>query len=90
MFKTDPDTSDYTDNQRAVARVIELAGSQMKLAALLKINQRAISWWLQRQKRIPANKVPLLEKALQYQISRHEMRPDIFDVDGLVYCDLYD
>ena len=84
------DTSHYTNNQRAVARVIAMAGSQMKLAKLLGINQRAISWWLQRQKQIPAIKVPLIEKALQHQISRHEMRPDVFDENGLVYCDLYD
>lgn len=68
-------------------RAIELAGSQKKLAKIClpvnpKIDQSHISKWLNRDKKIPAEYVLIIEKALKGQVTRHELRPDIYPEEG--------
>lgn len=48
----------------------------MIFAAGGEITQGAISQWL--NKRVPAEKVLLLEKATGGQVSRYDVRPDIY------------
>ena len=55
-------------------------GSQAKLAAICGVKPMAVSQWKLRG-RIPADKVLLVEKATGGQVTRHEMRPDLYPVE---------
>lgn len=76
--------------QESVKRAIQMAGSQDKLAAMMGVDQKAISNWLRREKRFPPRRAVQVARLFPDQITKHEMRPDIFDEDGNVYCDLFD
>jgi len=66
------------DYSEIVKRAIELAGGQLKLANLVNVKQCTVSAWLLRNKKIPAQHVLAIEKALNYKITRHELRPDLY------------
>jgi DNA-binding transcriptional regulator YdaS (Cro superfamily) len=63
----------------ALRKAIKLAGSQTKLAKAVGVEQTAVSNWLNRNKRVPAERVLLIEAATG--VSRHELRPDIYPRD---------
>jgi DNA-binding transcriptional regulator YdaS (Cro superfamily) len=67
----------------AVRKAVDLAGGPSKLARLLGngFSQSQISNWLYRNKRVPSNHVILVEKALKGQITRYELRPDLYPTD---------
>lgn len=50
--------------------------TQAELADDLKVTQGAISQWL--SSRIPAERVLQIEKATNFAVKRHEMRPDLY------------
>lgn len=54
-----------------------LAGGTKKLADIIGIRSQTISGWEQ----IPAKHVMKIEIALERQITRYQMRPDVFVVD---------
>jgi DNA-binding transcriptional regulator YdaS (Cro superfamily) len=58
-----------------VERAIEALGGTMKAAEILGIPPNRISMWKNR-KQVPVGKVLAVEAATN--ISRHELRPDIF------------
>ena len=67
----------------ALIRAIEVAGSQKELADRissvdLPIGQSGISNWIQRLKRVPAERVLAVEQAVDGKVSRYELRPDIY------------
>lgn len=57
-------------------KAIEQAGSQQALAALLGVRQSHVSNWLNRDKRVPVERVLAIESATG--VPRHELRPDIY------------
>ncbi len=57
-----------------VERVIEAAGGGVQLARHLGITRQAFYRWRQ----IPASRVIPIEAAIGGQITRYEMRPDIY------------
>jgi DNA-binding transcriptional regulator YdaS (Cro superfamily) len=59
-------------------RAIHAAGSGKALAALLGVTPMAVSYWKTRG--VPARQALPIEKATG--ISRHELRPDLYPVDG--------
>lgn len=60
-------------------KAIELAGNQTALGALIGRDQTTISTWLvNKDGRVPASAAKDIEKALNGQITRAELRPDIF------------
>lgn len=66
-------------NKEALSRAIELAGGQKPLADLVGTTQSQIWYWLSRSKRgVPGEFAPKIEDATKGQVTRHDLRPDIF------------
>jgi DNA-binding transcriptional regulator YdaS (Cro superfamily) len=59
-------------------KAINLAGSQSALASLIDKRQSNISTWLHRDNRVPAEAVIPIAAALDYQVTPHELRPDLY------------
>lgn len=65
---------------------IKILGGQSALAAKVGVKQAHVWNWLNRQGRqVPASKALAVAKATRWQISPHELRPDIYPnpTDGL-------
>lgn len=60
----------------ALRRAIKAAGGQCALASKIGIRQNAISNWLRRRKKVPAERVLMVERFTG--VSRHDLRPDIY------------
>lgn len=63
----------------ALQDAISRAGGQVALAQRLGIGQGAISNWIHKTKRVPAERVLAIEEATG--VSRHELRPDLYPRD---------
>lgn len=59
-------------------KAIDLAGSQSELARLLSVNQANVWNWLNRDKNVPSEFVLPIAKALNFKVTPHELRPDIY------------
>lgn len=57
-------------------KAIEIAGNQTALAKTLGVHQTTVSSWLNRNRKIPAEYVLVIEKSVG--VSRHDLRPDIY------------
>lgn len=69
-----------TPQELPLERAIRLAGSQEKLGEKIGRSQKIVSHWLVRCRgQVPPVMAVLIEKALNGQVTRHELRPDIFD-----------
>lgn len=55
-------------------------GSQAELARQLGIGVAAVTHW-KRRGRIPADRVLAIERITGGQVSRHEMRPDLYPIE---------
>lgn len=64
----------------ALKVAVEQMGGQSATARLLKVSQAAVWKWLDEGKMLPAEHVLTLEAATQ--ISRHDLRPDIYPREG--------
>lgn len=61
----------------ALERATEIAGSQAKLGAIAGgVTQPAVSGWIRKKRRLPAEHVLPVEAATG--VSRHDLRPDIY------------
>jgi DNA-binding transcriptional regulator YdaS (Cro superfamily) len=60
----------------ALQKAIIALGSQAALAEKLGVGQTAISNWINKTKRVPAERVLALEAISG--ISRHDLRPDLY------------
>lgn len=60
-----------------LARAIEIFGSQQALADALAIRSPSISGWRQAG-RVPAERCAAIEKLTNGQVTRHDLRPDVF------------
>jgi len=58
----------------ALPKAVEAAGGTSALARQLGISPQAISQWT----RVPAERVLDVERATGGQVTRHELRPDIY------------
>lgn len=61
-----------------VRKAVDIVGSQSKLARLIGVKQQHIWNWMNRDKQVPARYAPLIEEATFHDITRYELRPDIF------------
>ena len=59
---------------QALRKAISLAGGPAALGQVLGIKSQAISQW----QRCPAERVIAVEKATGGEVSRHELRPDLY------------
>lgn len=76
-----PSNYDHAVTRAAIQRAIAIVGSQHRLAVAIGVKQQHISNWLLRDKRLPAEHVLPIEHATGGQVSRHELRPDIYPRD---------
>jgi DNA-binding transcriptional regulator YdaS (Cro superfamily) len=65
-------------NLSALARAIEIAGGQTALARAIECKQAHVWNWLNRDKCVPAEKCRAIEAATNGQVTRYELRPDVF------------
>jgi DNA-binding transcriptional regulator YdaS (Cro superfamily) len=70
-------------NTNPFLEIVRLVGSEAELARRISaelpegrtISPQAVSKWT---RRIPANRCLLLERLVEQQVTRHQMRPDVF------------
>lgn len=60
----------------AIRRAIDLAGGVPSVAAACRLSKQAIYKWV--TDGLPANRVLFLEQATGGQVTRHELRPDLY------------
>ncbi|WP_418610198.1 helix-turn-helix domain-containing protein [Gluconobacter cerinus] len=66
---------------RYLQLAIDICGGQSALARAIGKKQGHIWWWLSRSGRVPAEQVIAIEKATQGRVTRHELRPDIYQLE---------
>lgn len=67
-------------------KAIQILGGQSALAAKVGVKQAHVWNWLNRQgRRVPAEKVLAVSSSTDWQVTPHELRPDIYPnpTDGL-------
>lgn len=62
----------------ALEKAVAIAGGQTALAKLIGRDQGTIWAWLNTTKRVPAEEVLPIEKATNGQITRYQLRPDLY------------
>lgn len=62
----------------ALERAVELAGSQSALGRLIGKDQGAVWSWLNITKKVPAEFVIPIELAVEGQVTRQQLRPDLY------------
>jgi len=63
-------------SKNALKKAVEIVGSQSELARRIGVKQQNIWSWLNRP--VPAEFVIPIERATDGQVTRHELRPDIY------------
>lgn len=64
--------------KRAIDRAVKLMGGQSALGRACGTNQAVVWYWLNRARRVPAEYVLRIEAATDGQITRHDLRPDLY------------
>lgn len=62
----------------ALAKAIDIVGGQTQLARLLGIKQANVWHWLNKAERVPGEYVLAIEAATGNQVTRHDLRPDLY------------
>ncbi|MEK9971295.1 MAG: molecular chaperone TorD family protein [Ferrovibrio sp.] len=62
----------------ALAKAIETVGGQTQLARLLGVKQANVWHWLNKADRVPGEYVLAIEAATGGQVTRHDLRPDLY------------
>ncbi|EPK6502075.1 TPA: helix-turn-helix domain-containing protein [Klebsiella quasipneumoniae subsp. quasipneumoniae] len=60
-----------------IAKAIEIAGSQTKLAQLVGVSQVSVCRWLNEKKKVSPERVHALSDATGNAIKPHQIRPDL-------------
>lgn len=66
----------------ALAKAIDIVGGQTQLARLLDVKQANVWHWLNKADRVPGEYVLAIEAATGGQVTRHELRPDLYPDEG--------
>lgn len=66
------------DARNLLQKAIDKAGSQQALAAAIGVSQQQVSYLMTKARRIPAEIAIAVERATGGEVSRNELRPDIF------------
>lgn len=64
----------------AIRKVIDLVGGSSELARRCDVRAQAIQYWLKIGK-VPAERVLQMEKMVKGEVSRHDLRPDIYPIE---------
>lgn len=62
----------------ALRKAVELAGGQVALAKAIGVKQQHVWNWLNRDLKTPAERVVAIEHAVAGEVTRYELRPDVF------------
>lgn len=62
----------------ALAKAIDVVGGQTQLARLLGVKQANVWHWLNKADRVPGEYVLAIETATGGQVTRHDLRPDLY------------
>lgn len=62
----------------ALERAIDMVGGQSQLARLLGVKQANVWHWLKKADRVPGEFVLAIETATGGQVTRHDLRPDLY------------
>lgn len=65
-------------SKRHLQRAVKIAGGQTALANAIGVQQAHVWNWLNRDRTLPAEHVRAIEKATGGQVTRFDLRPDIF------------
>lgn len=68
------------DTTTTIRKIVAACGSQSRLATALNLKPMAISQW-KRRGRIPVEHVLAIEQLTGGQVTRHEMRPDLYPIE---------
>lgn len=68
-----------------LTRAIEYFGSQQAMADALAIRSPSISGWRQAG-RVPAERCAAIEQLTNGEVTRHELRPDVFGPLAMAAC----
>jgi hypothetical protein len=69
--------AEVSTNETAIERVCKIAGGQVAIAKARGVTPQAVSQWVKKG-RVPADHVIGLESLVGGQVTRHELRPDVF------------
>jgi len=64
--------------QTPLQSAIEIMGSQTALARACGVEQGHVWHWLNRAKKLPAERAIQIEHATNGRVTRHQLRPDLF------------
>lgn len=67
--------------EQPLERAVRLAGGQRALARLCQTSQTRINQCLHRNKKLPAELVLPIERAVGGAVTRHELRPDLYPIE---------
>ncbi|MNJ71009.1 hypothetical protein D3C77_675080 [compost metagenome] len=70
------------EKERPVEMVVRLAGGQAELARRCNTSQPRIWQCVHRNQRVPADLVIPFERAVDGQVTRHQLRPDLYPDEG--------
>ena len=59
-------------------RAVLAVGSQAALAKAIGVKPQHVWNWLNRDSRVPAERVLEIERATEGQVTRHDLRPDLY------------
>ena len=59
-------------------RAVEILGGQSALARACGVTQGHVWYWLRKGKQVPAEHVLDIERATSGEVTRYELRPDIY------------
>lgn len=64
--------------QQALEKAIEICGGQAGLARKIGRKQQNVAYWLKARKGVPAEVAAAIEEAVEAQVTRDQLRPDVF------------
>ena len=68
--------------QTPLEKAVEIAGSHAELARRIGKKQAHVWNWLHRDKEVPAEAVIPIETATAGQVTRQQLRPDLYPVES--------
>ena len=68
--------------QMALREAINAAGGQNAAAKKLNTTQSTVWGWIHQQRKVPAERVVDLERACEGRVTRHQLRPDLYDTEA--------
>lgn len=61
----------------AIVRVVQIVGSQRRLADLLGVKAPTVSQWIKGRRQVPVLRCLEIERITRGEVSREDLRPDI-------------